>query len=163
MLYYSCRSNVGQWGSCGFKELNSCSGQSHHHSRQASPRGTARACAPADGGRAVARWVVVGWHGRRRLIRLSMIGTASSAVDRESLACVRCSPSRAPHGLAAAQDDSSRTRHGTRGGATAAAVAAAAARGSERGCKAGARPVAALRDLVAGSWRTVTSSVRLPG
>ena len=109
------------------------------------------------------RWVVGGWHGRRRLIRLSMIGTASSAVDRDSLACVRCSPSRAPHGLAAAQDDSSRTRHGTRGGATAAAVAAAAARGSERGCKAGARPVAALRDLVAGSWRTVPSSVRLPG
>ena len=109
------------------------------------------------------RWVVGGWHGRRRLIRLSMIGTASSAVDRDSLACVRCSPSRAPHRLAAAQDDSSRTRHGTRGGATAAAVAAAAARGSERGCKAGARPVAALRDLVAGSWRTVTSSVLLPG
>jgi hypothetical protein len=47
------------------------------------------------------RWVVGGWHGRRRLIRLSMIGTASSAVDRDSLACVRCSPSRAPHGLAA--------------------------------------------------------------
>ena len=72
-----------------------------------------------------------------------------------------------------ASDDSSRTRHGTRGGATAAAVAAAAARGSEpaaaargseRGCKAGARPVAALRDLkavIAGSWRTVTLSVRL--
>ena len=44
-----------------------------------------------------------GWHaGRRRSIRLPMIGTASSSssVDRDSLACVRCSPSRAPHGPA---------------------------------------------------------------
>ena len=70
--------------------------------RQASPRGTARrACAPAGGGgRAVGGG---GWHaGRRRSIRLPMIGTASSSssVDRDSLACVRCSPSRAPHGPA---------------------------------------------------------------
>ena len=155
--------DVGRAGGAMARHAGRRAGAGRQAGRQASPRGTARACAPADGGRAVARWVVGGWHGRRRLIRLSMIGTASSAVDRDSLACVRCSPSRAPHGLAAAQDDSSRTRHGTRGGATAAAVAAAA-RGSERGCKAGARPVAALRDLkavIAGSGRTVTLSVRL--
>ena len=89
--------------------------------------GTARAFAPADSAAArssssfssarsvrqrmasasavVARWVVVGGApaGGAAFGSLPMIGTASSSsssVDRDSLACVRCSPSRAPHGPA---------------------------------------------------------------
>ena len=61
--------------------------------RQPSPRGTARAFAPADGGRAAAWWMVVA---RQPAPAFGGIGSQclSASVDRDSLACVRCSPAR---------------------------------------------------------------------
>ena len=76
--------------------------------RQAPRRGrTARAFAPADGGRAAAWWMVVA---RQPAPAFCGIGSQclSASVDRDSLACVRCSPARDARRLAVLAADGAR-------------------------------------------------------